>query len=386
VKVLFLSGGFPSIDNPTKSIFNYRAAKSLRKKIGLTVIHLRYWKPNRKFKVYLKYKDVNVIQLSLPWIPVENSLLNSFNLFLWKYFCNFFLKNELSDIDVIHSVGIDGAASIGSYIKKKDTKHIAQTIGSDLNFHWDKLKRHGISQGWEKNVDVFLCNSKALERKINLEFPKNKSITIYRGTNLDKFEPNDTDHKINKIKVLYLGGFSNRKSTSLGRDLKGGETLKTVWKNIENNITNKRVELILGGPNSTELELQEWKNTLDYKDKVICKGLIDSEKIPSLIQSVDIVVIPSKAEGLPNIAVEALACEKLVIASNIGGIPEIVKDKNTGYLFDSNSLIDFQNILLKSIINFKDTIVLRKNARKLVENNFDASKYPEKLINLYSSL
>ncbi|MEN8194744.1 MAG: glycosyltransferase family 4 protein [Bacteroidota bacterium] len=384
MRILFLTGGFPSKDNPTKSIFNYRAAKSLSKKTDLTVIHLRYWKPGRKIKTSLIFGEVDVVQLSLPWIPVEHNLLNSLNLQIWKYLCKLLLNKELKNIDIIHSVGIDGAALVGSFIKKRDTKHIAQTIGSDLNFHWEKLKKYSINRGWESNVDIFLCNSKELERKINLEFLNNKSSTIYRGTDLKKFKPEDKNSDLNKIKILYLGGFANRKSTQFGKDLKGGETLKKIWKKIENRFENKDFELILGGPNSTESELNDWKDSLKYKDNVICKGIVSLEEIPNLYNEVNIVVIPSRAEGLPNVAVEALACEKLVIASNVGGIPEVIIDKKTGFLFNIDEEDEFKNILIHSILNYKKTKKIRENARKWVEGNFDNNLYSDKLIDLYS--
>ena len=261
MRVLFLTGGFPSKDNPTKSIFNYRTAFSLSKKIDLTVIHFRYWKPSRKIKKSIHYEGIKVIQISLPWLPVENSFLNSHNIVFWKYLSKALLKEELRNIDAIHTVGIDGMASIGSFLKTKNIKHISQTIGSDLNFHWEKIKKYKVSRGWEKNVDIFLCNSKALENIINVEFPNNKSITIYRGTDLAKFKPIKNKDNEDKITVLYLGGFANRKSTLFGKDLKGGETFKLVWKYIDKNIANHDVdvELILAGPNSTEIELKEWK-------------------------------------------------------------------------------------------------------------------------------
>ena len=97
MKVLFLTGGFPSIDNPTKSIFNLRTVLSLSKKVDITVVHFRYWKPNRKIKKPVKYKGLKIIQLSLPWIPIENSIINSLNILLWKYLSKYLLKKEIVD-------------------------------------------------------------------------------------------------------------------------------------------------------------------------------------------------------------------------------------------------------------------------------------------------
>ena len=88
------------------------------------------------------------------------------NFWFWKRLSKRFLKKELRQVDAIHSIGIDGFSSIGSFLAGATIKHIAQTIGSDLNFHWPKLKKYRQARGWERTVSIFVCNSRYLEDKI----------------------------------------------------------------------------------------------------------------------------------------------------------------------------------------------------------------------------
>ena len=85
MKVAVLTGGFPSHDNPSKGIFNFRAVIGLMKYTDVTVFHFRYWKPGRKLIANKIFNSVNVVEVSLPWVPINFPFANALNVVLWKW-------------------------------------------------------------------------------------------------------------------------------------------------------------------------------------------------------------------------------------------------------------------------------------------------------------
>ena len=76
--------------------------------------------------------------------------------------------------------------------------------------------------------------------------------------------------------------------------------------------------------------LQQQSVNLGISDRVIFLGL--RRDIPSLLDAADGYVLSSAWEGLPNAVMEAMAAAKPVVATNVGGVPELVKEGKTGFI------------------------------------------------------
>lgn len=108
---------------------------------------------------------------------------------------------------------------------------------------------------------------------------------------------------------------------------------------------------------------------------------------PQFMKYMDIVVVPSIfPEPFGRVNIEAMAAAKAVVASNIGGIPEVIEDRKTGLLFppgDNASLAD----TIEEIIQNKDLrLQLGINARKVVEEKFDSENQIRLLEDVFDSL
>lgn len=80
-------------------------------------------------------------------------------------------------------------------------------------------------------------------------------------------------------------------------------------------------------------------------------GRQPQESLPDWYAKMDIVLMPSRSEGFGLTAIEAMACGCVVVAANTGGLPEVVKDKETGLLHKPNSIEDISNQILYLIDN-----------------------------------
>ena len=99
------------------------------------------------------------------------------------------------------------------------------------------------------------------------------------------------------------------------------------------------------------------------------------------------VVVPSEwYENNPRVILEAFALGKPVIGSRIGGIPELVKDGMTGLLFEPKNVKGLRNRIEELLSGGDRIIEMGKNARKMVEDDFNEDKHYGSLINIYDQV
>ncbi len=146
----------------------------------------------------------------------------------------------------------------------------------------------------------------------------------------------------------------------------------------------KNVTFLLVGEGSLKDELKKLCVNLKIEKNVIFAG--ERSDIPEILSLSDIFVLPSLREGLPLTILEAMAYGKPVIATNVGGVPEVVKDRVSGILVspkDPEALYNAMNELLS------DKEKLQKmghNGKKICNESFSSKTMVGKIEELYSFL
>jgi glycosyltransferase involved in cell wall biosynthesis len=115
-------------------------------------------------------------------------------------------------------------------------------------------------------------------------------------------------------------------------------------------------------------------------------GYVPHEKLPLWINASDIFVLPSYQEGLPNVVLEAMACRKPVIATRVGGIPEIVSDGVTGILVEPLIVDQLAQAMETLLLNEDLCSKLGLAAEKLIHEHFTWEKSAKNLIKVYENL
>jgi L-malate glycosyltransferase len=280
----------------------------------------------------------DVTLMEIPHIPIKNLKNPSFTIFgILKSFVN------REKYDAVHAWNIPSAFIMkyinsnkkilsvhGMYSEQVTTLH-SKSIGNLANKA--EIKAFKIS-------DKLTTDSKNVQKNYNKKMNTN-FIYLPAPLDVEKFKK-ITKLEKNKNQIVYVG----RDSFEKGID---------ILKNIESKINGKVIYC-------TNLP---WEQTM------------------SILQSSTILIVPSRMESIPQVIKEAFYLRIPVIATNVGGIPEIIENKKNGILIpseNSNIMIEEINNLLKNPSLIDE---LTQNAFDFINKNFTWDVLIDKYIQLY---
>jgi glycosyltransferase involved in cell wall biosynthesis len=240
---------------------------------------------------------------------------------------------------------------------------------------------------------ITVCDNMAKQAHRAKVASLNKFLTIYSGMELDTFLKVEENKKLKES----LGIKDNE--PVIGKiarlfELKGHRFLLKSAKEVISKFPNAKFLFIGDGILKDELKKQALR--LGIEDRIIFAGLVPREKIPDYISIMDIVVHVSLREGLARAIPQAFACSKPVIAFNIDGADEIIKDGQNGFLLPAPDIPEKEwsrydtEQLTSSILKLLRNENLRKKVgeegRKVVDPIFRAEYMVEKIDDLYRQL
>jgi glycosyltransferase involved in cell wall biosynthesis len=110
------------------------------------------------------------------------------------------------------------------------------------------------------------------------------------------------------------------------------------------------------------------------------------DDVPEIMNACDLIVVPSRAEPFGKVVIEAMACGKCVIASAVGGIPEIIQDGWNGRLVPPGNLEALQSAMLEVLRDNNMRTFLSRNGCRTAKEKFSINTLVEKTQDLYTSL
>jgi glycosyltransferase involved in cell wall biosynthesis len=216
---------------------------------------------------------------------------------------------------------------------------------------------------WSKNV---------LEQKYNIKNIK----VIYNGVDNNFFKSdNAEDFKIQQKfnRDLPRFGTVGRLSKEKGTDLLFKAALELEGT----------AEFFAVGPCEESL-FQEIKNSSISNFHLL--GSLPNNALPAFYNFIDCFVLPSLFEAFGITLIEAMSCGKPVIASNIGGIPEIIDSENNGILVEAGNYILFKEAIVRMINDKNMRLNFGQSARQKVVENFTIERTYRELKDFYANL
>lgn len=130
-------------------------------------------------------------------------------------------------------------------------------------------------------------------------------------------------------------------------------------------------------------KLTELINELDLKETCLLLGPKTRKEIVLYYQRSKVFILASVSEGLGNVNKEALACGLPVVAPRVGGVPEIIIDGKTGYLFEVGNVEEMAEKIITLWNNPRQRVEFAQNGRKFIEENFDYRRQSQKMLAIW---
>jgi glycosyltransferase involved in cell wall biosynthesis len=385
MKILVLATTFPRWKNDTTPAFVYelcqrlsyegfditvlaphhQEAKAKEDMGGVKVYRFPYFYPQKYQRLCYEGGILPNLKRS-PWARIQVPLL-----FLSELYYAFKLTRKERP-DIIHSHWIIPSGLVGAVCRKTlGTKHLLTLHGAGL-VALEKLPfKKKITRFIVKNSDeITVVSSYVKERLLNLvsrdikEEVQGKLKIIPMGVYTGLFQ-SEADRETLKSKyairskfvLLFIGRLADKKGVSY--------LIKAMPKIVSQ---NKDVILLICGDGplrkeleqiTDELELQEFVRFIGYvtgENKIDCFALSDSLIIPSVVTE------SGDTEGLPVVILEGLAAGKPIIASDVGGVKDVIKEGWNGFLIKQRNPDQIAARVLELISNEELRVKFSRNA------------------------
>ena len=300
------------------------------------------------------------------------------------------VKKSIDKYDTVHLHEYRSYISLVTsyYAKKHDVPHILQAHGQlprivakqRLKWIYDVLFGYRLLRDASK---VIALSRMEAEQFRGMGVPEEKIAVIPNGIDLSEYAdlpPKGSFKKKFNIPegkkiILYLGRI---------HEIKGIDILVKAYAYALKELRLNDTLLAIAGPDDGYLgRLKQLLSSLKMTNDVLLTGpLYGKDKLEAFIDA-DIFVLPSRYETFPNVVLEAYACSKPVIASNVESIPDIVLHGKTGLLFRAGDVEELAEMISYMLTHSEEAKRMGHRARKVVDEKFSIDKVVDSIEVLY---
>lgn len=210
---------------------------------------------------------------------------------------------------------------------------VISCVGSDLMILPKNVLYKTLISWTAKSSNRIICVTESLKHAaIRIGIDPEKTTVIPTGVNIAKF-----NLRISKKEARRKVGLPEKAKVILfvGRlvPVKRADRIIRALKRVLGR--NPYTHLVVIGDGPLRARLKKLSYDLGIQDHVRFEGAIPYERVPFYYAACDVFILPSDSEGLPTVILEAMASRRPVIASAVGGIPNLILDGVNGILIDT---------------------------------------------------
>ena len=283
------------------------------------------------------------------------------------------IRKENIDIIHAHTRVSQVAASIAS--RKTGIPYVSTCHG----FFKPRLSRR-LFDTWGRKIIAISAPVKA-HLEMDFGIRPSRIEMIHNGVDIEKFSKDYSRGEIDAIKRL-IGLKDGPVIGTMGRlsSVKGQRFLVEAMKHIASR--NERAQCMIVGAGPEEGVLKEFARSLGLEGRVKFTGSVHKEVAPYLA-CMDVFVLPSIKEGLGLALLEAMASGRPCVASDVGGITDIIKDGASGMIVPVANGVAIADAVLKLLGDGSLSSRLAQEGRRSVKEKFSLDDMAAKIVGLY---
>jgi len=365
IKLLVVTPYFyPKIGGIEKHTYNLY--NGLRKKLGYEIVIITSNHESKEYKEET-FEGMKIYRLSYQF-KVSNTPIS----LKWKGQIKEIIKKEKPSIIMAHSP-VPFISDVTILSNKK--------IPSILKYHSGSMKKERFSfsnliifiyekiflRKLLKKSDYIICTSDFVMNNF-LKNYKNKSRTITPSVDLEVFKAKN--HKINS-KILYVGRMDKTSKW------KGINYLIGAIKIVKQKIPDVKLNLV--GEGDALQDYMDQANKLNLNKNISFLGALGGNKLVAKYNYSNLLVLPSisEAESFGMVLIEAMACKKPVVGSNIGGIPYVIDNGKNGLIIPPKNSQALAEAIIKILENPKIAKKMGEEGYKKVKEKFNLNNQIE---------
>jgi glycosyltransferase involved in cell wall biosynthesis len=264
------------------------------------------------------------------------------------------------------------ASEIKSNLNQGLNRMLLPKIMFHLYNHYTMAKR------MIRESDAVIAISRELVENVPREFgiSPDRVKGIYNGIDTERFRPKKSpvNAKYKGMRIVFTASVLHKQ--------KGVQYLIAAFRKVKDNVPDALLLIAGEGPYRKKLEGDAAKAGLS--DDVVFLGKIPNIELGDYYNACEVFVIPTvRVEGLPLIELESMACGRPVIASNIGGIPSVIRDGVNGMLVKPGDPEELAEKMIEVLKDRKLASRLGAAARKTIEDDFSRERMVSDTVKAY---
>lgn len=345
LRILFVSNLFPNSIDGTRGLFSINQLRALRNlgcdfKVVAPVatfplVKSRWAEEAGRLPARETFDGFDVYHPKAWYMPRSRGALNA-HMFHWS------IRATVDRLCAEHHPALlwgsfafpDGVA-VGAMARRLGLPYAVSLLGSDINLNLTREGRRRVIVPALRQAAVVLAKSLALkEIVIGLGVRPDRVLLDYNGVNQDVFFPRPREEACRELgvdsarrRILFVGNFV---------EVKNIPKLLRAFALLPHG-GGSPCDLVLVGGGRCKQQLVTLIKSLGLRQRVHMPGSQPNAKIATWMSVSDLLCLPSLNEGVPNVVLEAFASGIPVVASAVGGIPEIHPGRRLGALFDPAS-------------------------------------------------